>query len=182
MLEGEKADAVLYNGVFFTPGNVSLAGCLAVSSGRIVYVGSESGSRSFTGKNTAFIDCGGNSVLPGFFDGHSGYFEKLKKHLEPFPDIPLETDDYATAAGFFNTCRQQGIRAQTPIFSNARWRRVATWPSTLMTGIFACSRNTFRWFFTNPICPKARDSIQPASGHWISWHVLIKNDKFAQWK
>ena len=74
MLEGEKADAVLYNGVFFTPGNVSLAGCLAVRSGRIVYIGSEAGSRSFTGKNTSFIDCGGNSVLPGFFDGHCHAF------------------------------------------------------------------------------------------------------------
>ncbi len=60
--------------MFFTPGNVSLAGCLAVRSGRIVYIGSEAGSRSFTGKNTAFIDCGGNSVLPGFFDGHCHAF------------------------------------------------------------------------------------------------------------
>ncbi len=69
MLEGEKADAVLYNGVFFTPGNVSLAGCLAVRSGRIVYIGSEAGSRSFTGKNTAFIDCGATRCCPGSSTG-----------------------------------------------------------------------------------------------------------------
>ncbi len=44
------------------------------------------------------------------------HFEKLKKHLEPFPDIPLETDDYTTAAGFFNTCRRQGIQGSNTDF------------------------------------------------------------------
>jgi len=37
-------------------------------------------------------------------------FETLKKKLRVFPDTPLETDDYETAAEFFNTCRRKGIQ------------------------------------------------------------------------
>ncbi|HPF32113.1 MAG TPA: PIN domain-containing protein [Candidatus Sabulitectum sp.] len=44
------------------------------------------------------------------------HFEKLKKHLEAFPDIHLETADFTTAAGFFNTCRREGIQGSNTDF------------------------------------------------------------------
>jgi predicted nucleic acid-binding protein len=37
-------------------------------------------------------------------------FKKLRKHLESFPDLPVLTEDYITAAKFFNRCRSKGIQ------------------------------------------------------------------------
>ncbi len=37
-------------------------------------------------------------------------FNRLKKRLEPFRDIPLETDDFILAAKFFNRYRSKGIQ------------------------------------------------------------------------
>lgn len=37
-------------------------------------------------------------------------FNHLKKHLEPFRDTDLETEDYILAAKFFNHCRSAGIQ------------------------------------------------------------------------
>jgi len=36
-------------------------------------------------------------------------FKKLQKHLESFPDLPILTEDYVTAATFFNLCRSKGV-------------------------------------------------------------------------
>lgn len=43
-------------------------------------------------------------------------FEKLEKHLEAFPDIPLESVDHITAAKYFNTCRAKGIQGSNTDF------------------------------------------------------------------
>lgn len=43
-------------------------------------------------------------------------FERLGKHLAAFPDIPLKTDDYVTAAKFFNTCRAKGVQGSNTDF------------------------------------------------------------------
>ena len=43
-------------------------------------------------------------------------FEKLKKHLAAFPDLPLISDDYVTAAKFFNTCRAKGVQGSNTDF------------------------------------------------------------------
>lgn len=40
----------------------------------------------------------------------SKQFDLLKKRLEPFRDIPIETEDYEQAAAFFNRCRAKGIQ------------------------------------------------------------------------
>ena len=37
-------------------------------------------------------------------------FEIIKNKLEPFPDFPVFTQDYITAARFFNTCRTHGVQ------------------------------------------------------------------------
>jgi len=37
-------------------------------------------------------------------------FERLKKNLSYFPDIPLITSDFEQAAEFFNLCRKGGIQ------------------------------------------------------------------------
>jgi predicted nucleic acid-binding protein len=43
-------------------------------------------------------------------------FEKLQNHLAAFPDIPLKTDDYVTAAKFFNMCRAKGVQGSNTDF------------------------------------------------------------------
>ena len=43
-------------------------------------------------------------------------FDRLAGHLEPFPDITIETADYVTAAKFFNKCRSQGIQGSNTDF------------------------------------------------------------------
>ena len=43
-------------------------------------------------------------------------FKKLRKHLESFPDLPILTEDYVTAARFFNHCRSKGIQGSNTDF------------------------------------------------------------------
>lgn len=43
-------------------------------------------------------------------------FEKLEKHLAAFPDLPLASEDYITAAKFFNLCRAKGVQGSNTDF------------------------------------------------------------------
>ncbi len=43
-------------------------------------------------------------------------FKKLQKHLESFPDLPDLTEDYVTAAKYFNHCRSKGIQGSNTDF------------------------------------------------------------------
>jgi predicted nucleic acid-binding protein len=43
-------------------------------------------------------------------------FNKLIKHLESFPDLPILTNDYVRAAKFFNLCRSKGIQGSNTDF------------------------------------------------------------------
>ena len=43
-------------------------------------------------------------------------FKKLRQHLESFPDLPILTEDYVTAAQFFNHCRSKGIQGSNTDF------------------------------------------------------------------
>lgn len=43
-------------------------------------------------------------------------FENLENHLSAFPDLPLVTEDYITAARFFNACRASGVQGSNTDF------------------------------------------------------------------
>lgn len=43
-------------------------------------------------------------------------FKKLQKHLESFPDLPTISEDYVTAAKYFNRCRSKGIQGSNTDF------------------------------------------------------------------
>jgi len=45
---------------------------------------------------------------------HLEQFERLRRYLRAFPDLPLEAGDHETAAEFFNTCMSHGIQG-TPV-------------------------------------------------------------------
>lgn len=43
-------------------------------------------------------------------------FARLEAHLAAFPDLSLLTEDYVTAAKFFNLCRSRGIQGSNTDF------------------------------------------------------------------
>jgi hypothetical protein len=53
-------------------------------------------------------------ILSGVRD--PSQFQRLEAHLSAFPDAPTLTEDYATAAKFFNLCRSKGIQGSNTDF------------------------------------------------------------------
>jgi predicted nucleic acid-binding protein len=47
---------------------------------------------------------------------HESQFNKLRDHLENFPDLSILTEDYVTAAKFFNLCRAKGVQGSNTDF------------------------------------------------------------------
>jgi len=43
-------------------------------------------------------------------------FDKLRKHLESFPDLAILSEDYVAAARFFNLCRSKGVQGSNTDF------------------------------------------------------------------
>ena len=43
-------------------------------------------------------------------------FRELETRLSAFPDLPISSEDYVTAAGFFNQCRGKGIQGSNTDF------------------------------------------------------------------
>ena len=43
-------------------------------------------------------------------------FKKLHKYLSAFPDIPLATEDFVSAAEFYNLCRTRGVQGSNTDF------------------------------------------------------------------
>jgi hypothetical protein len=41
---------------------------------------------------------------------HQRQFDRLEKHFDSFPDLPILTEDYVVAARFFNLCRSKGVQ------------------------------------------------------------------------
>lgn len=65
------SDLVIMNAKVFTS-NASnpWAQAVAVSDGRIAYVGDDSGVHVYVGSNTHVVDANGNMLTPGFIDNH----------------------------------------------------------------------------------------------------------------
>jgi predicted amidohydrolase YtcJ len=69
--ETPGADIVMTNGRIYTvDADRSWAEAVAITDGRIVYVGSDDGASAHTGSNTAVTDLGGRMMLPAFQDSH----------------------------------------------------------------------------------------------------------------
>ena len=65
------ADTVMRNGYVYTvDGQDSLQQAIAISAGKIVYVGSDAGVDGYIGKQTQLIDLAGRMLMPGFVDAH----------------------------------------------------------------------------------------------------------------
>jgi predicted amidohydrolase YtcJ len=65
------ADMVMRNGYVYTvDGQDSVQQAIAISGGKIVYVGSDAGVDGYIGKQTQLIDLAGRMLMPGFVDAH----------------------------------------------------------------------------------------------------------------
>ncbi|MDO4552406.1 MAG: amidohydrolase [Bacillota bacterium] len=67
------ADLVLKNGKVYSvalDGTVTRGQAVAVCGGKIAAVGSNEEVEGYIGENTRIVDAGGNTILPGFCDGH----------------------------------------------------------------------------------------------------------------
>ena len=69
--QAAPADTVFRNGRVFTVAGTRMAEAVAVSGGRIAYVGSDSGAAAFAGPGTEVIDLRGRTLMPGIHDGHT---------------------------------------------------------------------------------------------------------------
>lgn len=67
----EVADRVFLNAVVYTANaQQQVASALALRAGKIVYVGEDSGARTYIGDSTIVSDVGGQMLLPGLHDMH----------------------------------------------------------------------------------------------------------------
>lgn len=65
------ADTVFNNGFIYTVNkNQAIAQAIAISDGRITYVGDKTEVKTFIGDKTKLIDLGGRMMMPGINDGH----------------------------------------------------------------------------------------------------------------
>ncbi|MDO5321615.1 MAG: amidohydrolase [Bacteroidia bacterium] len=77
-----KADRVFVNAKVYSislDGKVTHAEAVAVTDGKIAYVGDEAGVREFIGKKTEITDCGGNTLMPAFNDGHMHFSISVRR-------------------------------------------------------------------------------------------------------
>jgi hypothetical protein len=71
MAADAPSEIVYQHGTVYTVDHTgTMAQALAISGGRITYVGTDEGAKPLIGKNTTVIDLGGRTVLPGLIDGH----------------------------------------------------------------------------------------------------------------
>ncbi|MBV7548029.1 amidohydrolase [Pseudomonas sp. PDM26] len=70
-LAATPADTVMRNGYVYTVDDQnSVQQTIAISGGKIVYVGSDAGIDAYIGKQTQLIDLAGRMLMPGFVDAH----------------------------------------------------------------------------------------------------------------
>ena len=78
----KTADKVYKNAKIYSialDGTETHAQALAIKDGKFVYVGDEAGAAEWIGDDTEVIDCGGNSVLPGFGDAHMHFSISVRR-------------------------------------------------------------------------------------------------------
>jgi predicted amidohydrolase YtcJ len=67
----QRADLILTNGVIYTLDPAQrVARSIAVSRGKIIYVGDDAGSLALRGRKTRTVDLHGKTLLPGLADAH----------------------------------------------------------------------------------------------------------------
>ncbi|HSB90313.1 MAG TPA: amidohydrolase family protein [Anaerolineales bacterium] len=96
---GEGTDVIFHNGVILTMDDARpTASAIHIRGERIVSVGDEAAILAEAGPTTTLVDLGGRTLMPGFVDAHSHYFER--KDVFPTAD---QAQDAALAQGITTT-------------------------------------------------------------------------------
>lgn len=91
---GEPADLIYYGSIFTANDNYDTVEAMAVKDGKIVYVGDKAGAESYKGDDTKVEDCGDNSIIPGFIDGHVHvYIDGENQKAFKLGDCPEQTKE-----------------------------------------------------------------------------------------
>jgi predicted amidohydrolase YtcJ len=115
------ADVVYVNGYVYTvDAQDSVRQALAVRSGRIVYVGSDSGARALAGSATRTVDLGGRMLMPGLVDGHMHPLEGGTVLLQC--NLNYERLTVAQLQSRIQACLDQSPKAEPDT-----WLQVANW-------------------------------------------------------
>ena len=119
----DSADLVVQNGKFWTVDDANpSAEAIAVTDGRFVYVGPQSGVDDFIGPDTKLIDLGGALVTPGFYDNHV-HFESTGRLL-----YGLNLLDVANEEAFADRIRDVDERyAPGTWITGGDWSAYETW-------------------------------------------------------
>ncbi len=79
------ADTIYFNGTIYTIATPAVAQAVAVRAGRILAVGTKTEVEKYRGQNTQMIDLAGNTMTPGFIEGHAHFmgvgYNKLELDL-----------------------------------------------------------------------------------------------------
>ncbi len=68
--DATKAETVYINGPIYTVAANEMAEAVAVSEGKIIYVGNKDGLQEYIGEDTKTIDLAGKTMTPGFIESH----------------------------------------------------------------------------------------------------------------
>lgn len=118
------ADAVYINGSIWTGiAGTERAEAIAVSDGRIIFVGDTDGARAFKGGDTKLVDLAGKFVTPGFIDNHTHFLRGA------FGLASVQLRDAATPEAF---ARRIGDFAKN--VPEGRWIRGGDWDHELWGG------------------------------------------------
>ena len=71
-------------------------------------------SRIITDHRAVLIGPVRQEILSGM--RNSNQFTELKERLRAFPDLPIQTEEYETAAEYFNVCRGRGVQGSQTDF------------------------------------------------------------------
>lgn len=99
----QSADVIFENGTVITMADGQpTAEAVAVADGRIVAVGSRDEMAALAGNDTRIVDLGGNTLSPGFIDGHAHFaqfgLQAIGANLLAPPDGDVQTIDDLVAA------------------------------------------------------------------------------------
>jgi predicted amidohydrolase YtcJ len=81
----QTADAIYFNGTIYTMATPAIVEAVAVKNGKILGVGTYGEIENYKGQNTQMIDLAGNTMTPGFIEGHAHFmgvgYNKLELDL-----------------------------------------------------------------------------------------------------
>ncbi|MDZ7605071.1 MAG: amidohydrolase [Cyclobacteriaceae bacterium] len=81
----QTADTIYFNGTIYTMATPGIAQAVAVRAGKILAVGSSAEVEKYKGQTTRMVDLAGNTMTPGFIEGHAHFmgvgYNKLELDL-----------------------------------------------------------------------------------------------------